>query len=168
MAALRDTFLDCIEPFRWESFSVFLRDELLCWWMSRDMYQLKCSCRTVRNLTEIYAAPHLAKRKADRQAYTIRKFPTFVQDCEEWGEPWVMIPLPTWRVWRVREWWFVVRSRLWPRTEWRLVGTHWFRNLSEMATLEPLFGGLCTYCRFEVSSYTWDYEWWWWVEEDHT
>ena len=167
MAKLQAMFFDCMDLFCWENFPVFRRDDWLCSFMSNDMYQVRCSCKTVKRITDLYADHPLAKRKADQRAYTIRRFPTFVQDCEVWGDPMVLIPLPTWRVWRVREWWFVVRGRLWPRTGWRLMETHWLRNLSEMAKLEDLFGGLCTYVRFEVCSYTWEYEDRWWVEEDH-
>ena len=167
MANLMVTFLDCVEPFGWEYFPLFLLDDLLNWWISQDMCHLRCICRDVRNSTDIHAAPYLAKRKADQRAYIIQRFPTFVQDCEVFGAPWLVMPLPTWRVWRVQEWWYVVRGRSWPKTEWILVETHWLRNLIEMAQLETSVGGLFTFCRFDVRSYTWDYEWWWWVEEDH-
>ena len=168
MAKLEAMFFDCMDLLRWNNFPVFRRDDWLCSFISIfDMYQVRCSCKTVKCIIDIYAAHPLAKRKAARRAYTIRRFPTFVRDCEVWGEPMVLIPLPTWRVWRVREWWFVERGRLWPRTEWKLIETHWLRNLSEMAKLEDPFGGLRTYVRFEVRSYTWDYKDKWWVEENH-
>ena len=138
---------------------MFRRDDWLCSFISDDLYQVRCSCKAVKRIIDLYAGHPLAKRKADQRAYTIHRFPTFVQDCEVWGEPMVLIPLPTWRVWRVREWWFVVRGRLWPRTEWRLMETHWLRSLSEMAKLENLLGGLCIYicetsirCRSSIDS----------------
>ena len=168
MAKLEAMFLDCMDLFRWDNFPVFRPDDWLCSFISNDMYQVRCSCKTVKRIIDIYAAHPLAKRKAVRRAYTIRRFPTFVRDCEVWGEPMVLIPLPTWRVWRVREWWFVERGRLWPRTEWKLIETHWLQNISDMAKLENLCCGLCRHVRFEVSSYTWDYtEKGGWVEEDH-
>ena len=174
MAKLEAMFFDYMDLF------LFHREDWLDSFISNDMYQVRCSCKTVKRIIDIYAAHPLAKRKAARRAYTIRRFPTFVRDCEVWGEPTVLIPLPTWHVWKV---WrvrrlaeFSTRGLVWSRAEWKLIETHWLRNLSEMATLENRFGGLCTYVklpfnvevRFEVRSYTWDYkDKWWWVEENH-
>ena len=150
MAKLEAMFFDCMDLFPWDNFLVFHREDWLDSFIFNDMYQVRCSCKTVKRIIDIYAA-HLAKRKAAQRAYTIRRFPTFVRDCEVWGEPTVLIPLPTWHVWKV--WkvpgWGLLPGRFWPRTGWKLIETYWLRNLSEMAELENRFGGLCTYVKLQ-------------------
>ena len=147
------TFLHCMEPLRWEYFPLFPEYDNLSLRISEAMNRLRYMCRDVRDGTKIHAAPYVAKRKEDRLAYIIEKFRTFLQDCEIFGEPDVVMPRPTWRVWWVQEWWCVEQCRISPNTEWVLSETHWIRNLNELALLDTKVGGLFTFCRFYLRSY---------------
>ena len=161
-------FLHCMEPFRWEYFPQFPEYDHLSLGISEAMNRLRSICRDVRDGTNRHAAQYVAKRKEARLAYIIQQFPTFLQDCEIFGKPGVVMPLPTWRVWRVQEWWYVAQCRIWPSSEWFLSETHWLRNLNEFAELDTKVGGLLVFRRFYLRSYIWDYEDRWLVEEVHT
>ena len=80
------TFLDCVEPFRWEYFPLFLLPDLLTWWISPEMYHLRCICRDVRNSTDIHAAPYVAQRKAEHRACPIPRGPTFAQAAAQFAQ----------------------------------------------------------------------------------
>ena len=136
--------------------------------MTEVIHRLRCICRDVRDEANMHAAPLVAARKGVRLAYIIEKYLTFCQECEIFGAPCVVMPLPTWRVWRVQEWWYVEQCRGWQNTECFLSEAHWIRNLKELAPLEKKLEGQFTFRRFFLLSHMWDYDCRWWVEENHS
>ena len=107
------TFLYCMVSFGWDSFPLLPEYDNLSLQMTEAIHRLRCICRDVRDAANLHAAPHVAMRKEVRLAYIVEKLPTFCRDCEIFGAPCVVMPLPTWRVWRVQEWWYVEQCRGW-------------------------------------------------------
>ena len=94
-------------------------------------------------------------------------FPSVVADVARYGRPVSVLPLPTWRLWRVDVWWRYPNGSRAGRG-WELAEVHWISELHLLhQTYENsyLTAGLYENLRMELSSWTWQYHDRQWMEE---
>ena len=121
------------------------------------------------NRTMIQVRMISIRRRNAVLAEQMEKFPTIVADIVLWGWPSSLWPLPTWRRWRMDVWWYFDEYSRVDRG-WHIQDTFWFSRFPDSRELwSRVFttAGLYTHRRFELSSWTWDYQDPWWQEQDH-
>ena len=115
----------------------------------------------------------VAKYRKDQEnksglAAAAKMFPALMNDISLYGSPSMVLPLPTWRSWRVDVWWCFPEST--PVLKgWILGERRWMKELCFLPTVyESLYlpGGVYKNLRLELSSWTWDYDSQCWEEED--